>query len=131
MGESGEQLGADLNRMWKVANRILPDLSAEFAAARRAVCGTRSTLAGFPSVPEVNNGLARCASEQPWLDLRDELDKILLDTVDNMNDTATALDMATKAYASTDAAAAAEFDRERDQIGYTPPKTGHLWREDF
>jgi hypothetical protein len=116
MPDKGQDLGADLFRLYKMAKVNLPDVSGEYSDAAGFVGGTDTGLAkAFGRHAQF--GGANGPAYQPWVELRDTVKKFLSDTDYNLDETAQALLLATDAYAATDNAAKTELDRLKHDNG--------------
>lgn len=117
MPDSGADLGADLFRLLRMAKANLPDIAAEYAAAAGELGQTENGLAAAFARPAQFGG-AQGPAYGSWLDVRDLIKQFLSDTGTNLTDTSHALLLAVDAYSSTDAGAAAEFNRLKSHNGY-------------
>jgi hypothetical protein len=107
MPDSGKDLGVDLYDLWRAGRDNLPSVAHQyrvasgFIATDLAATFRRSDRLGGPY------GQAYRA----WAALRDDVERILTETADNLDAVAEALCLATQRYAGTDAEAAEEFRR--------------------
>ncbi|MGH3715927.1 MAG: hypothetical protein ACRDT4_21070 [Micromonosporaceae bacterium] len=86
----------DMRELLVVAREKLPDVAGKYLAANRDVADT-----GYASNPWPGSRV-----HTYWSDLRDEFQKILGRTADNVADTAAALERVVEAWSATDEEAA-------------------------
>ncbi len=104
MPDTGKELAVDLRELLMVARVYLPDVAEAYVSANRHVAGTAETNS-------YSYGTDQGAVHPYWTMLRDEFQRILATTADNLIDTAAALERVVNAYCATDAEAAAELKR--------------------
>lgn len=116
MPDTGAALGVDLYDLYTMATRNLPDVAQQYMAALAQVDATDEGLAAAFNRPGQFGG-AHGSALVPWLEFRETIRKILRDTTVNLEETAQVLLLAVDAYSDTDAAAAAEFQRQKADGG--------------
>lgn len=122
MPDRGEDLGVDLYELWRAGQDNLPTVSREYAVATAYVADASDGLAAALWRPtRFHRGGAHGPAYAPWVELRDELQRILADTAVNLELVGDALCLAATRYARTDAAAAEELKRRRHDDGDPVP----------
>ncbi|WP_213450958.1 hypothetical protein [Rhizomonospora bruguierae] len=113
MPDTGQDLGADLNRLETMALRNLPNVAEQYGNAAARVNGTGFSVGAAFSRHTAFGGSTQGPALGPWIQLKDTIAGYLRDTADKLDATAEALELAVKAIADADQAAAAELDRLR------------------
>jgi hypothetical protein len=116
MTKHGQEFGVDLDRLWRCATIDLMAISARIASANAGMAGGSNDSGAFGEWGTVpgTGGHASAMIPGPiwphWDKLRDEVQRVLAESVQNVYDSADALIQIMHNYAEGDTAAKAELD---------------------
>jgi hypothetical protein len=110
LAHHGTGLGVDLYNLEVAGRELLPAVADIYTSANRSIASTDSELASAFRRPEQLGGGEFGPLYANWRALRDELQKVLGDTADNLRLLGHALNLAAIEYAKTDRAASAKLD---------------------
>lgn len=114
MPDTGMELGVDCYELWDAGHNLYPGIAAEFDNSASEFSASGSYFA-FTRDSSIGTGYSGAYDQ--WVDAANVLDQVLAETGRNLRDTGEALVLAANTYASTDAAAQAEYDRRKRELG--------------
>ncbi|MGH8792432.1 MAG: hypothetical protein ACRDXX_07295 [Stackebrandtia sp.] len=141
---SGEELGAELYLLRRAGRESLPEVAAIYAQSSRHVHNTswqeeeafdQGQTTEFEDIEDspveegafeasVDDAEVLGATYSNWRALRDQLQYYMADTATSLVSAGAALEGIADAFAATDAAAAAELDRQSQGLGEGPVVPG-------
>jgi hypothetical protein len=118
MGKDGTELGVELANMWLCGRSYLPNVAEATAGANKSVAGTADDASVFarpgtvPGTPGIQ-GMVTGDVYPAWNAVRDEFQRILAESADNLYAVGDALVRVAEIYAATDELARDEMNRVR------------------
>ena len=114
MGDTGTELGVDCYELYDAGHNLYPAIASEFDACATEFSASSSYNA---FVRDSSIGLGYSGAYSEWSAAANTLDNVLAETGRHLRDTGQALMLAANTYAATDAAAQAEYDRRKRELG--------------